>query len=208
MSEITQSTEHANENANDAPIIVNIEGQNTNPLVIDIEAMSVKQLSEFERGDLLAICVDKNLLKDLKKWQIDRLSRPKLAKLLKDNVKSNNTQKIETDTNENKEDTQESFSVETSNIQVGLVQLLNGKEPIALDNFAKEVVSKSQYAVVSPDTVAKMEKYFYYASLGWLGYRKFFGTFDKLKAFYAGIKEKLNRKKEKVSVDENSNGQK
>jgi len=197
MIENTQNTDNTETDATEAPIQVNIEGDKPKALAIDLDGMSYKQLADFDRKDLLAICEEKNLFKNMKKWEIDRHSRIKLAKLLKANVEKKEAPKEETF----EAPQEEAFEVDTSNFQKGLVQLFEGKEPVQIDEFAKEVISKSQYALISPETAQRMEKYLYYGSMTWLGYRRFFGTIANLKAFFKMIKEKMNRKKEKVETN-------
>jgi len=197
MSENTQNAEHTQTGAEEAPIVVQIEGDKPKPLTIDLEVMTVKQLSEFQRSDLLALCEEKNLLKGIKEYKKGRLNRGDLAKLLKSSTETKQEEKTE---DISTPESEEVFAVETANLQKGINQLFEGKEPTHLDAFASDVISKSQYAVISPETVQKMEKYIYFGSLGWLGYRKFFGTFARLKAFFVMLKAKLNKKKVKVDA--------
>lgn len=210
MSTQADNTETAQEATNEPQIIVSIEGEKSNPLTLDLDSMSVKQLADFERKQLLDLCIDKKLLTHLKKWEIARLNRQKLAQILKDsNSKKESTseakEKLKED--ETKTASQNNFKADTQLLQVGILELFENKEPIGIDKFCTGVVSSSQYAIVSEETAQKFEKYLYYISLLWLGYRKIFGTFATLKGFLLMVKNRLNRKKEGAK-NADSDGQK
>ncbi|NOQ31864.1 MAG: hypothetical protein GQ570_12140 [Helicobacteraceae bacterium] len=191
MSDITQNPDSTQSNAEEPIVIVTNDKNKSASLNLDVTQMTLKALAEVERNTLKDMCADKNLFKDMKKWQIDRLSRPALAKLLKANAEP---KQEETPKEQSDRPTPSSSNIDVLLLQKGLGELFDSKEPKSLDAFCLKVVTGSDKELVSEETLIKSQAYFYYGSVGYLGFRKLFGDWSTFRTFFVNLKAKFSKK--------------
>ena len=204
MIDTTQAAEDTQIITNEV-IVLHDSSDTKKPLEIDYAVMTIKAIADLPKDDLKQACKDRNLFKNMAGWKVSRLNKIDLAKLLKEHeLKTAGPKKDQEDTND-QEDTKEAptAQIDILKLQNGVFELLNGKEPKSLDSFANDILANSQREIVSAETAQKLEGLFFWGSFVWIYYRKIFGTWDKFKVFYSGLKTKFKKKEETPNANNN-----
>lgn len=198
--EISSFTNDTQVNANEAQnevIIVKDSDSVASGIDVDISRISTKELAQFTKSDLKQMCKDRNLFKDLKKWEIDRLNRAQLAKLLKSHCKEDNTTHNSTETHEEalndepKEETPNYSSIDLSLLNKGVSEAIKGQDPLSFDLLANQIVQNSEVQPISTQTLERLHKLAYVASICHLTIRNLIGGYSNMKFILKRVYNKL-----------------
>lgn len=176
---------------------------------VDVSKMSLRALAEMKREDLLTMCERRKLLKGLSKSKISRLTRPQMAKKLKDYETIKEQPQEEKPQEENPtEDTGHSDvgQIDFSLLGKGCTQIFNQEDPKAFDSFAMQVVNNSNKQVINPVLAQRMENVIYYGSLVHLFVRKTLGGYHNVKNIFKSAVGKMRAKQEQKAKRENQTG--
>ena len=174
--EVTHNAYFTHDNANEV-IILQEKDTKKRGINVDISEMSLKALSEMSKEDLFLMCENKNLLKKFKKWEIERFTRMRMAKLLKEDSKKEEEQPEEEKKEEKQEEKIDLSKVDFSLFQKGILELSKGEEPQSFDLLASQVVENSETELITASSVEKFNKVIYYVALGHILIKNFLGGY-------------------------------
>lgn len=160
---------------------------------IDYSTLTDKQLMEFEKKELLELAQNEKVLKDLKAWQIQRLSKKDIIKKLRSKTKPQEKKEVKESSN-NEQDTEDIIL-----LQGAIIDVLASGNAEKLDIYCAKVLQNNDSELIDQDQAEKIKKFMTKFALVHLIIRKNLGgykiIFGKAKNYFQILKEKYQEKK-------------
>lgn len=164
------------------------------PLNIDLDQISNKDLMAFNKKDLLGVAKKENVLSDLKDWQIERLSKSKIVKRLRSKKETKKNDQPKKETKEHEQDTENILL-----LQSALIDIFTEGDPGKLDLYCAKTLQNNNTELMDQEQAEKLEKIMVKFSLVHLIIRNNFGgyknLFSKAKDLFIKLKSKYQERK-------------
>jgi len=161
---------------------------------IDYQALTDKQLLEFEKKELLSLATKENVLKDLKGWQIQRLSRKQIVKRLREKSKPQEKKEVKKENSSNEQDTEDIIL-----LQSAIIDVLTDGNPENLDKYCAKTLQDNNAELIDQEQAEKIKKFFVKFSIVHLIIRNNLGGYKALfargKHYFTMLKQKYTKSK-------------
>lgn len=178
-------------NAENEVIIIKSEGENIKNIDVDASQMSFKALKEMDKKDLVSMCEERRLFTGLKAWEIKRLNKANLAKLLKDGAEVKEEVNEPNFTTQDEPQSNDLSAVDFTLLKKALNEFSKGEDTKSLDAFAMQVVENSDTEIINAQSVERFNKVIYYGSLTHLMVKNLLGGYTNAKNILKGLYGKL-----------------
>lgn len=172
-------------------IITDNPAKEKDNLSINADDLSVKELIEFEKKDLLEIANNLKAFKNIPNWKISRMKKSEIAKAIKNSNKVEEKKEVKNETPTNSES-----ALNIVLLQSAVIELVTKKDASKLDLFCTEVVKNNDTELINEDLALKLQKGIVNFSIVHLTIRQLGGyknIFSKVKCAIQNLKKKLNK---------------
>lgn len=169
-------------------IITDNPAKEKSNLEINADDLSLKELIEFDKKDLLEIAENLKAFKNIPKWKITRMKKSEIAKAIKSSNKKEEKKEIKNEPEPNSES-----ALNIVLLQGAIIDLVTKKDASKLDLFCTEVVKNNDTELINAEALENINKSIFRLSLGHLFVRQMGGyknLFEKGKEFIKKMKEK------------------